>query len=210
MHEQVTEPISTDRRGTPGGRVSRFGEVADHYLNTRTAVSDYQMMRYRRVVSRLAETFPVLEEIDDQAVATWVRAMLADGKAAKTIANYHALLFAICGYAVRKGLLAHSPCQDTQLPRRSAYDADGEPVACSLELGEFALVPEAMCAASAYEWRPAGGRGKRRAPCEVVATGVGYREDRDLITLAVHTGLRWGRSPRCGSANSSSTPGDCA
>lgn len=169
-----------------------FGEFAEQYLNTRTRVSDYQMARYRATVATLAGAFPVVEEIDDQAVATWVRGMLAAGRAPKTIANYHGLLSAVCGYAARKGLLARNPCEDTQLPKLSAYDADGEPLACFLEPEEFELIAEAMCAASAYEWRPAGGPGKRRPRSQRPTAGVGFREDRDLITLAVHTGLRWG------------------
>jgi integrase len=174
---------------TPAGRTP-FEEFAGQYLNTRTAVSDYQMARYRSEVRRLAEHFPVVEEIDDQALATWVRWMLAKGRAAKTIANYHGLLFAICAYAVRKGRLSANPCADTQLPKRTAYDEDGEPIVCFLEPEEFALIAEAMCAATAYEWRPKGGRGKRRPNSHIEACGIGFREDRDLITLAVHTGLR--------------------
>jgi integrase len=169
-----------------------FPELAEQYLNTRTAVSDYQMSRYRSVIKQLAEHFPIMEEIDDQAVATWVRWMRAEGRAPKTIANYHGLLFAICAYAVRKGLLSRNPCEDTQLPKRTAYDEDGEPITCFLERHEFELIAEAMCAAAAYEWRPKGGRGKRRANSQVRTYGIGFREDRDFVTLTVHTGLRWG------------------
>jgi len=113
----------SDVAAPPAGQTA-FLEFAEQYLNTRTAVSGYQMTRYRSDVRRLAGHFPVVEEIDDQAAATWVRWMLAQGRAAKTIANY-GLLFAICAYAVRKGLLPTSPCADTQLPLRTAYDEDG-------------------------------------------------------------------------------------
>jgi integrase len=102
------------------------------------------------------------------------------------------LLFAICAYAVRKGLLLTNPCADTQLPQRTAYDEDGEPIVCFLERAEFELIAETMCAATAYEWRPKGGRGKRRPNSQIQTCGIGFREDRDLITLAVQTGLRWG------------------
>jgi integrase len=91
-----------------------LADFAEQYLNTRTAVSDYQMARYRSDVLRLARQFPVVEEIDDQAVATWVRWMLGQGGSAKTIANYHGLLSAVCAYAVRKDLLPANPCADTQ------------------------------------------------------------------------------------------------
>jgi integrase len=169
-----------------------FRGFAEQYLNTRTAVSDYQMARYRSALKRLAEHFPTVEEIDDQAVATWVRWMLAAGRAPKTVANYHGLLSAVCAYAVRRGLLQRNPCEDTQLPKVTAYDEDGEPIACFLEPDEFELIAEAMCAAAAYDWRPKGGYGKRRPNSQVPTCGIGFREDRDLITLAVHTGLRWG------------------
>lgn len=168
-----------------------FDEFATQYLNTRTAVSAYQLTRYRAIVRSLAARFPVVEQVDDQAVASWVRAMLAADAAPKTIANYHGLLYAICAYAGRKGLLEANPCVGTQLPKRSAFDEDGEPIACFLEPCEFALIAEAMCATSAYAWRPAGKRGTRPRK-EAEHSGIAFREDRDLISLAVHTGLRWG------------------
>ncbi|WP_019874474.1 tyrosine-type recombinase/integrase [Sporichthya polymorpha] len=182
---------ATSAAAEPGVETA-FAALAEQYLNTRTSVSSYQMTRYRGMVRRLGEHFTVVEDIDDQAVATWVRDMLDTGSAAKTIANYHGLLFAICAYGVRKGMLGANPCADTRLPKLSAYDAEGEPIACFLEPAEFALIAEAMCASSAYDWRPPGGPGERRAPSQVVRCGVAFREDRDLITLVVHTGLRWG------------------
>lgn len=185
-----TAPAQTAQPAGTGA--TPFLEFADRYLNTRTAVSDYQLTRYRSEVGRLAPHFPVVEAIDDEAVAAWVRAMRAAGRSPKTIANYHGLLYAICGYAVRKGLLVANPCVDTQLPHRSSFDAEGAPIACFLEPEEFALIAEAMCASSAYQWRPPGGRGQRRLPAQIPSCGIAFREDRDLITLAVHTGLRWG------------------
>ncbi len=169
-----------------------FADLAGRYLVTRTSVSSYQLARYRSMVRRLGEQLPTVEDIDDEAVAVWVRTMLAQGAAAKTIANYHGLLHGICGHGVRKGLLPANPCTQTRLPKLSAYDADGEPIACFLEPAEFALIAESMCSAAAYEWRPPGGPGERRAPSQIATCGVAYREDRDFITLAVHTGLRWG------------------
>jgi hypothetical protein len=60
------------------------------------------------VIQRLASFFPMVETIDDQAVAAWIRTLRKAGRAPKTIANYHGLLYAICAYAVRKGLLVHT------------------------------------------------------------------------------------------------------
>ena len=176
----------------PGTGRTDFVELAARYLTTRTAVSDSELTRYRGQVERLGEHFRIVEQIDDQAVARWVRAMLDCGRSPKTIANYHGLLSAVCAYAVRKRLLVANPCADTQLPKKTRFDADGEPVVCFLEPDEFALIAEAMCAADHYDWRPDGGRGVRRRRADVPRTGVGFRQDRDLITLTVHTGLRWG------------------
>jgi integrase len=176
----------------PAPSAISFAEFAGQYLATRTAVSSYQLTRYRSAVTRLASHFELVEAIDDQRVAAWIGAMLDAGSAPKTIANYHGLLFAICAYAVRKELLPQNPCADTQLPRRNAFDDEGEPITCFLEVSEFELIAEAMCAWEHYEWRPTGGRGVRRPRATVAQTGIGFRQDRDFITVAVHTGLRWG------------------
>ncbi len=169
-----------------------FAEVAARYLLTRTSVSSYQLARYRGMAARLADRFPLIGDVDDESIARWVRECQDAGVAAKTIANYHGLLHGICAHAVRKRLLPANPCALSRLPKVSAYDAEGEPIACFLEPGEFALIAEAMCAGAAYEFRPPGGPGERRSPSEVASCGVAYREDRDLITLVAHTGLRWG------------------
>ena len=186
-----------------------FAEVAERYLLTRTSVSSYQLARYRSMVARLAERFPVIADVDDESIAHWVRDCQETGVAAKTIANYHGLLHGICAHAVRKGLLSANPCALTRLPKVRSYDAQGEPIACFLEPAEFVLVAEAMCAGSAYSFRPPGGPGERRSQIEIASCGVAYREDRDLITLAVHTGLRWGEISALGSAMSTPT-GDCS
>jgi integrase len=169
-----------------------FADVAERYLLTRTSVSSYQMARYRAMATRLAEYFPCVDDLDDESIAAWVRSSQERGVAAKTIANYHGLLHGICSHAVRKGLLPANPCALTRLPKVSAYDTEGEPIACFLEPAEFVLVAEAMCTSGAYDFRPPGGPGERRSQAEIATCGVAYREDRDLITLAVHTGLRWG------------------
>jgi hypothetical protein len=78
---------------------------------------------------------------------------------------------------VAKGVLAANPCVGTRLPRADGFNADGDPVTCFLEPGEFALIAEAM-------------------------SEIGTGADRDLITLAVHTGCGGVTWWRCGSATS--------
>jgi integrase len=177
--------------GPPPPSATPFTEFADLYLQTRTGVSSYVLMRYRKMVAQLAPHFPTIEDLDDQVVVRWVRSMQSAGASPKTIANYHGLLYSILGYAVGKGLLSQNPCASTQLPRRSIHNSDGEPIACFLEPEEFLLIAEAMCASTAYKWR-SGGHAGRRPKAHIPTCGIAYREDRDLITLAVHTGLRWG------------------
>jgi hypothetical protein len=183
------------RRPHPTGTAvggDRLRRVRRAVPGTRHRVSDYQLTRYRCEIQGLALHFPTIETIDEQAVAAWIRTLRMAGRAPQTIANHHGLLYAICAYAVRKGLLVHNPCLDSQLPVRTRCNAEGEPTVCFLEPEEFALIAEAMCAAEHYDWRPGGGRGVRRPHEHVATTGVAFRQDRDFITLAVHTGLRWG------------------
>jgi integrase len=111
----------------------KFADFAELYLNTRTRVGPYQLKRYRMDIGQMAESFPTVEAVDDQAVAAWVRSLLAQGRRPKTIANKHGLLFAICAYAVKKGVLRSNPCVDTQLPEREPVDEDGDPISSFLE-----------------------------------------------------------------------------
>jgi integrase len=136
-----------------------FSDVATRYLLTRNSVPSYQLARYAAMAARLGEYFPAIADVDDESIAAWVRDCQEQGVAAKTIKNYHGLLHGICGHAVRKGLLPANPCALTRLPKVSAYNADGEPIACFLEPAEFVLIAEAMCASGAYDWRPPGGPG---------------------------------------------------
>lgn len=55
------------------GADTAFSALAEQYLNTRTSVSSYQMTRYCGMVRRLGQHFTVVQDIDDQAVATWVQ-----------------------------------------------------------------------------------------------------------------------------------------
>src|SRR5258706_14063846 len=50
-----------------------FADVAERSLLTRTSVSSYQLARYRAMAARLTEYFPVIEDLDDESIAAWVR-----------------------------------------------------------------------------------------------------------------------------------------
>lgn len=114
-----------------------FEEFALLYLNTRKRTQADTVQRYQRQVHVLAQHFPVVEEVDDQAVANWITAMQAAGSSAKTISNYHGLLFALLAYAVKKGLRPANPCADTQLPDRHREQTD---VLTALDETEYATI----------------------------------------------------------------------
>jgi integrase len=117
-----------------------FGDVADLYLNTRTRVQPDTLARYRVQVAALAEHFPIIEDIDDQAIAAWITAMRRAGKSPKTVSNQHGLLFVIAGYAVKKQLRATNPFADTQLPDRRREN----PSVKALTEAEFRLVHDCI------------------------------------------------------------------
>lgn len=114
----------------PSSTATPFLDFAEQYLTTRTAVSDYQVSRYRSDIKRLADPFPVVEEIDDQAVATWVRWMLAHGRVAKTIANYHGSWRSPRwarpdrGASVARGLAGAVRTEETGQPARLGGEAE--------------------------------------------------------------------------------------
>lgn len=183
-----------------------FAEIAERYLLTRGSVSSYQLVRYRGMVAKLAERFPLIGEVDDESIARWVRDSQNAGVAAKTIKNYHGLLHGICGHAVRKGLLPANPCVLSRLPKVSAYDAEGEPVACFLEPREFALIADAMCSPPTNSGRPAA-RGSgvlhRRS------RGAGSPIERTATSSSSPStpGFGGARSRLCGPATSTSNVG---
>jgi hypothetical protein len=113
-----------------------FAEVAGLYLNTRTRVQPDTLMRYRMQATSLAELFPIVEDIDDQAIATWITTMQRTGSTPKTISNYHGLLYSIMAYAVKKQLRTTNPCADPQLPDRRRQQ---EGVITALTEAEFEM-----------------------------------------------------------------------
>ncbi|MGZ4610884.1 MAG: hypothetical protein ACXV2H_11560, partial [Actinomycetes bacterium] len=117
--------------------VHTFADFAQLYLNTRKRAQGDTLQRYRRQVTVLAGHFPTVQGIDDQTVAAWITAMQAAGSSAKTISNYHGLLFAVLAYAVKKGLRPDNPCADTQLPDRRREQTE---VITALDEAEYATI----------------------------------------------------------------------
>jgi integrase len=127
-----------------------------------------------------------VEALSDSHIKRWVNSRETAGAAPKTIANYHGLLFAIMAAAVRLGLRTTNPCAETRLPRRDADDVEDESQVFLTE-DQFALIAEAMFPAACRE---PGRQGFTRMPRRAGIAGT--LNDRELIEVAVGTGLRWG------------------
>ncbi len=121
-----------------------------------------------------------VQNLTDRHVARWINARENAGASPKTIANWHGLLFQVLQRAVDDGLRPKNPCTLTgrALPKRDAYRTEEDKV--FLTEAEFALVAAAM-------WP--GLPDPRR---DGAVTTVGSPSDRDLLIVAVGTGVRWG------------------
>jgi len=121
-----------------------------------------------------------VQNLTDRHVARWINARENAGASPKTIANWHGLLFQVLQRAVDDGLRAKNPCTVTgrSLPARDAHRTEEDKT--FLTEAEFALVADAM-----WPGLPDPDRGG-------ALTAVGARSDRDLLVVAVGTGMRWG------------------
>jgi len=58
-----------------------------------------------------------IDSVTEEAIGRWVARMEADGASGKTIKNKHGLVASAMKRAVRKGLLAANPCEETRIPK---------------------------------------------------------------------------------------------
>jgi integrase len=105
---------------------------------------------------------PTVENVTSDDDRDWIVARRKAGASPKTIANYHGLLAAVFSSAVEKGLITRNPCQGVKLPRLDD-DTEDDDDKVFLTEGEFSLLRLCM-----------------------------HESDRDFLTIAVGTGLRWG------------------
>ena len=110
----------------------------------------------------IKRTVPTMENVTSDDDRDWIVARRKAGASPKTIANYHGLLSAVFKSAVEKGLITRNPCEGVKLPRIDD-DTEDDDDKVFLTEKEFALVRLCMDEA-----------------------------DRDFLTVAVGTGLRWG------------------
>jgi integrase len=105
---------------------------------------------------------PTIENLTSDDDRDWIVARRKAGASPKTIANYHGLLAAVLKSAVEKGLIGRNPCEGVKLPPTDDDTEDDEDKVFLTEK-EFALLRSCM-----------------------------PEVDRDFLTVAVGTGLRWG------------------
>jgi integrase len=121
-----------------------------------------QIKSLARWLRELNGVEPTLQSFTTDDDRDWINARRRSGASPKTIANYHGLLAAIFTDAVRKGLILRNPCEGVRLPRRDD-DIDDDEDKVILTEDEFTVVHECLDA-----------------------------DSRDLVTVDVGTGLRWG------------------
>jgi integrase len=113
-------------------------------------------------LAEIKRAVPTVENLTSDDDRDWIVARRKAGASPKTIANYHGLLAAVFKSAVEKGLIARNPCEGVKLPPIDD-DTEDDDDKVFLTEKEFALL--ALCM---------------------------HEADRDFLTLAVGTGLRWG------------------
>jgi integrase len=113
-------------------------------------------------LAAIKRTAPTVENVTADDDRDWIVARRKAGASPKTIANYHGLLSAVFKSAVEKELITRNPCEGVKLPPIDDDTEDDEDKVFLTER-EFALLRLCM-----------------------------HEDDRDFLTVAVGTGLRWG------------------
>lgn len=139
------------------------------YVRRLTSAGPDTQTRYLAQVARLVDwiaaatgAVPMVETFTSDDDRDWINARRRVGASPKTIANYHGLLAAVFKDAVQKGLIVKNPCEGVRLPSLDSGAEDDGDKAFLTEQ-EFALLRASM-----------------------------HADSRDLLTVAVGTGLRWG------------------
>lgn len=146
-----------------------FLDFASDYVRRLTSAAPDTQTKYLRQLktlndwlTQLKRAVPTVQNLSSDDDRDWVVARRRAGASPKTIANYHGLLSAVMASAVEKDLIRRNPCSGVRLPAIED-DIDNDDEKVFLTEAEFALLHQAI-----------------------------NPEDRDFLTVAVGTGLRWG------------------
>jgi integrase len=149
--------------------VHPLSEYGAAYVRRLTSAGPDTQSRYTRQIKLLAGWLrevkgvePTVENVTEDDDRDWINLRRRGGARPKTIANYHGLLAAVFGDAVRKGLIGRNPCAGVRLPRPDD-DIDDDQDKAFLTETEFALL-----------------------------LGCVAEDSKDLVLAAVGSGLRWG------------------
>lgn len=186
--EMADGPDSAAPTSTP------FSAFAALYVRDKTGLQPDTRTRYANQVEVLAQELDVIvshdpgtqdvqasvQNLTSRHVSRWINARENAGSSAKTICNWHGLLFQVMQAATDEGLRSFNPCLVTgrALPRRDGGRTDDGMI--FLTQHEFKLIADAM-----WPGLPDPQRGG-----QIVA--IGTKDDRDLLLAAVGTGARWG------------------
>lgn len=102
-------------------RVLTVDQWATEWLEAVSGVAERTRHDYERDLRlHVRPTFgqTCLDEITPQHVSRWVNSLERDGKAPKTIANVHGLMYQLMRDAADAGLRTGNPCARTKLPRQ--------------------------------------------------------------------------------------------
>lgn len=108
-------------KNTTDGRMVTLDQWASEWLEGLSGVAertrhDYQRDLRLHIRPAFGQTY--LDELTPIDVSKWVNRLEAAGKAPKTIANVHGLLFQLMRDAAEQGLRSGNPCARTRLPRQ--------------------------------------------------------------------------------------------
>jgi integrase len=158
-------PIPVEETGAET-TLLRFGTA---YVRRLTSAGPDTQTRYLAQIARLVDWIteatgrvPMVESFTSDDDRDWINARRRAGASPKTIANYHGLLAAAFKDAVHKELVRKNPCEGVRLPSLDSSTED-EGDKTFLTEDEFSLLRAAT-----------------------------NPDARDLLTVAVGTGLRWG------------------
>lgn len=144
-------------------------EFGTAYVRRLTSAGPYTQTKYVQQLTSLngwlteiKRISPTVENLTSDDDRDWIVARRKAGTSPKTIANYHGLLSAVLKSAVEKDLIRRNPCEGVKLPPIDD-DTEDDDDKVFLTEKEFALLRLCM-----------------------------HEADRDFLTVAVGTGLRWG------------------
>lgn len=105
-------------------RSPSFEEVAQGHIERLINVREYTIKRYRGYIKNHFNGIGHLpvDQIKEDDLIHWIKAMVKKGCSPKTVANVHGFVHAAMNSAVRRGLRTDNPCNGRLLPKDNATE----------------------------------------------------------------------------------------